>query len=87
MRSTKSILKPRSKQYYLYLFLTASMEGVGVIVLGVVLELLLMLGVLTGFIKEGMEWFIISSLSIIGFSLILIRSIQLWLKLRRHNGV
>lgn len=76
------MLEKKSKEYYFFIFVSAAMDGIGLVILSVVLEGLVRFGIYTGFLKSGLEWFSLVSLSVIGLITILFKSVRLWSKIR-----
>ena len=58
MRSTKEVLNHRSPKGRFYLYISASLNGIGIAALGVVLELFIKVGSYFDFMETSLEGFI-----------------------------
>ena len=85
MWGTKTMLEKEKSQGRFYLYLSASLDGLGIILLGTVLEVLLRLGIYFELLKPGLEWFIFMSLFCFGGAWALIKLTILRIKIRNHD--
>lgn len=83
MWGSKKMLKETLNEFNRSMYIAASMDGIGIIVLGIVLELLLRLGMYFKYINSGMEWFLFQWCSIVGCILVVFNIITLWFKFRK----
>lgn len=71
---------------YLYLCLTASIEGIGLIILAIILELLVRLGIYTNFLNSGLEWLVLKLAMPVGVLAIVYELLVLYLKIRKYKN-
>ncbi|KMT66947.1 hypothetical protein [Catenovulum maritimum] len=76
--------KEKSKGRY-YLYLSVSLDGLGVILLGIVLEVLIQMGIYFELLKPGLEWFVFISLFCFGGAWALIKLLLHWIKIRKYD--
>ncbi len=79
------MLEINKKQRRFYLYLSASLDGLGIILLGIVLEILLRIGLYFELLTNGAEGFIFTSLLCFGGTWSLINCIKVWLKIRKNE--
>lgn len=70
---------------YFYLCLTASIEGIGLIILAVILELLVRLGIYINFLNSGLEWLVFKLAMPVGVLVIVYELLVLYLKIRKYK--
>lgn len=77
------MLVRRPKMFYFLMYLSAAIEGLGMIVLGAIVELAYRFLISIGYSNSGLEWLSVTSFSIFGLILIIVDITKMWLKLKK----
>lgn len=70
---------------YFYLCLAVSIEGIGIIILAVILELMVRFGIYIDFLNSGIEWMIIKLAVPYGITVLVYKLTIAYLKIRKHK--
>ncbi len=79
------MLVRRPKMFYFLMYLSAAIEGLGMIVLGAIVELAYRFLISIGYSNSGLEWLLVTSFSIFGLILIIVDITKMWLNLKKNT--